>query len=68
MGPKQYVVMEYAFACELTDQEIRLSSEHTEYRWMDLEEAVQYLKFDSNRIAAVETVERWKNKDLPMSG
>lgn len=48
-----YVLPEYhfAFAC---DKEIQLSNEHTEYHWLNYEEASEILKWDSNKTALYE--------------
>lgn len=48
-----YVIPEYSFgfACA---EEIKLSCEHTEYLWVSYEEAMQKLKWDSNRTALYE--------------
>lgn len=48
-----FVIPEYTFGfwCQ---QEIRLSDEHTEYLWLPYEEALEKLKWDSNRTALYE--------------
>jgi 8-oxo-dGTP pyrophosphatase MutT (NUDIX family) len=46
------VLTEYVYGVELAaDQEPKLSSEHTEYRWVDLDEAMQLLKWEDNKVA-----------------
>lgn len=45
------VVPEYAFAVETPDERVTLSDEHTEYRWVSYDEAMQLLHFDSNKTA-----------------
>jgi len=45
------VIPEYAFAVEVSDMKIRLSDEHTEYRWVDYQTAKSMLKYDSNKTA-----------------
>ncbi len=45
------VIPEYCFALEVRDQEITISDEHSEFRWVSYEEADQLLKWDSNRTA-----------------
>jgi dihydroneopterin triphosphate diphosphatase len=58
-GPDLYVVPERAFGVYLDEnQTIRLSSEHTEHRWLPYEEAVRLLRWDSNRTALWELNER----------
>lgn len=51
--PELYVVPEYSFAMEVHD-EINLSHEHTEYKWVDYESAIDLLKYDSNKTALYE--------------
>ena len=48
-----YVIPEYSFglACQ---EEIKLSHEHTEFAWLTYEDAMQKLKWDSNRTALYE--------------
>lgn len=48
-----YVIPEYTFGFECTDP-IKLSCEHTEYIWTTYEEAINKLKWDSNRTALYE--------------
>ena len=48
-----YVIPEYTFGFEC-QEEIRLSHEHTEYVWLTYEEAIEKLKWDSNRTALFE--------------
>ncbi|MBN2044799.1 MAG: NUDIX pyrophosphatase [Anaerolineales bacterium] len=50
-GPDVLVIPEYAFGADAQGQEIVLSSEHLEFRWVDYETAQSLLKFDSNRNA-----------------
>ena len=47
------VIHEYAFAFEC-DSEPILSNEHTEYKWLNYEEARKLLKWDSNKVAMYE--------------
>lgn len=45
-------LQEYVFGIEIQpDQEIRLSDEHTEYRWLPFAEARQLYEWDSNKKA-----------------
>jgi dATP pyrophosphohydrolase len=50
-GPDILVVPEHIFAVELSDRNITLSEEHTEFRWVDYDTAVALLKWDSNKNA-----------------
>lgn len=64
-GAHCYVIPEYAFAVRLTDQQIRLSKEHTTYEWLTRTEAEARLRFDSNRIAMIEIDERLREGYFP---
>lgn len=50
-GEDCLVIPEYSFAVEISNKDMKLSHEHTEYEWVDYDTAVQRLKFDSNRVA-----------------
>jgi len=50
-GPDVLVIPEYAFGADAQGQEIMLSHEHEDFRWVDYETTRQMLKFDSNRNA-----------------
>jgi dATP pyrophosphohydrolase len=44
------IMKEYVFALEIySDQNIKMSDEHTEMRWCNLEEALKLLKYDNNK-------------------
>src|SRR5262245_62000445 len=53
-----YVVHEHAFAVEVGERELVLSPEHLELRWCGMTEAMELLRFDSNRNALWELHER----------
>lgn len=53
-----YVVKERAFGVSASDSCIKLSSEHTEFRWLSYADAVNLLKWDSNKTALWELSER----------
>jgi dATP pyrophosphohydrolase len=58
-GPDVFIVVEHCFGVELSpDDEIQLSHEHTEVRWLDFETASRLFRYDSNRIALWELNER----------
>jgi dihydroneopterin triphosphate diphosphatase len=59
-----YVVPEHYFAVECKGIEIVLSHEHTEFKWVSYNEALNLLKWDSNKTALWELNERLKNNDL----
>ena len=60
-----YVVPIYCFAVDISDIEIVLSSEHSEYRWMDYETGISLLHWDNDRTALWELHERLLNGNLP---
>jgi dihydroneopterin triphosphate diphosphatase len=60
-----YVIPNYCFAVESSGIEITLSSEHSEYRWVDYETGKSLLHWDDNRTALWELNERLLNDDLP---
>jgi len=61
-GTEVLVVPEYAFGADAAGQEIVMSEEHTEYRWVDYETAQHLLRFDSNKNALWELDYRLTNK------
>ena len=61
-GDGVLVVPEYAFGIHASNGGITLSSEHTEYRWVDYETASGMLKWDSNRNAPWELDIRLRRK------
>ena len=50
-GPEVLVIPEFCFGVEIVDAEIRLSREHTEFRWVPYQSAMRHLHWDSNRTA-----------------
>jgi dihydroneopterin triphosphate diphosphatase len=50
-GDEVPIIPEYSFGCEVINSEVTLSNEHTEYQWVKYEEAVDLLKWDSNKTA-----------------
>lgn len=60
-GNDVYVVAEYSFGVEIGEGEIRLSGEHRDYEWLSYEEAVNRLKWDSNKTALWELHRRLSN-------
>lgn len=63
-GKDVYVVPEYTFAVKIKDFDIKLSNEHKEYRWVEYNEAMEKLRYDSNKTALWELNERLKRKDI----
>lgn len=50
-GEACLVIPEYCFAVEITNTDIQISNEHTEFEWTDYETAARRLKYDSNKVA-----------------
>ena len=50
-GEDVLVVPEHCFGVEVTDKQLYLSNEHTEYEWVCYEDAYDRLQWDSNRTA-----------------
>ncbi len=44
------VIPEYKFAVHVRNNNIQISDEHKEYRWVNYDTAVELLKFESNKI------------------
>lgn len=61
-GKDIYVVPEYTFAVKIKDCDIKISSEHKEYRWVEYNEAMEKLRYDSNKTALWELNERLRRK------
>ena len=49
-----YVIPEYVFAAEVKSEHIELSEEHAGYKWATYDEALDLLKWDSNKTALYE--------------
>ena len=64
-GTNVYVVPEYSYAVEIEGEKsnIQLSNEHKEYKWVEYDEAVEKLKYDSNKTALWELNEKLNKKD-----
>jgi dATP pyrophosphohydrolase len=60
-GDKVYVINEHAFGVDVAGRELRVSHEHTEFRWLSIVDASVLLRFDSNRIAMWELNQRIHN-------
>ncbi|MBC8384113.1 MAG: NUDIX domain-containing protein [Candidatus Cloacimonetes bacterium] len=44
----------YCFAVHSKDKKIRISSEHSDYSWLNVNEAINCLKYQSNKTALLE--------------
>ncbi|MFG1793985.1 NUDIX pyrophosphatase [Nocardia sp. NPDC049149] len=60
-GPDILVIPEYAFGVQVEDGELRLSDEHTKYRWCTLADATKMVRWDSNRTALWELDHRLRH-------
>ncbi len=63
-GRNCYVIKEYSFALPLDKDIIKISSEHSEYKFVEFKEAMELLKHDSNKTALRELRARIKNNDF----
>ena len=61
-GSNIYAIPEHCFAVNVNEEEIRLSSEHTEFQWVKYQDAFDLLKWDSNRNALWELNEKLEHK------
>jgi dATP pyrophosphohydrolase len=61
-GPKILVIPEYCFGVEVKKGQIRLSREHTSFKWVSYHSAMKLLKWDSNRNALWELNHRLESK------
>ena len=57
-GDDLYVVPEHCFGLDATGRTIRLSDEHTEFRWFPAPDAMAAAQYDSNRTAIWELNQR----------
>ena len=63
-GDRCYAIPEYSFALPLEKDIIKISHEHSEYRFVEFKEAMELLKHDSNKTALRELRSRIKNNDF----
>ena len=64
-GEKIIMIPEFAFGVELPSRKkLKISSEHTQYLWLNCEDAIKKLRYDSNKSAIWELDYRLKNKSL----
>lgn len=60
-GKDVFVIPEYAFTVDATNFQIKLSNEHTEFKWLEYNKAMDILTYDSNKSALWELNEKLKN-------
>ena len=63
-GEDCYVIKEYTFAIRLKEDIIKISEEHSEYKWVTYDEAISLLKYDSNKTALTELRARIRNNNF----
>ena len=63
-GEKCYVITEYTFALPLEKDIIKISHEHSEYKFVEFKEAMELLKHDSNKTALRELRARIRKNDF----
>lgn len=59
-----YVIPEYTFAIEIGHEQICISPEHTEVRWVAYDDARDLLRWDGNRTALWELRQRLARGDV----
>ncbi len=65
-GPKVYTIPQHYFAIEVRDSELKLSREHTEYRWVSFEEAEEMLLWDTDKTGLYELNNRLLIDDMEL--
>ena len=61
-GENVYVIPQYAYGVTAQNIQIRISHEHTEYKWFSYEEAHELIKYDGNKTALWELDQRLKHR------
>ncbi len=59
-----YVIPEVCFAIDVGEHELKISGEHTDFKWVSFEEAMEMLRWESNQTALWELNERILNDHL----
>lgn len=63
-GEKIIMIPEFVFAVELHSKKLKITSAHTQYLWLSYKDAVEKLKYDSNKSALWELNHRLKTNTL----
>jgi len=63
-GKEIVMIPEFAFGVKLPSRKLKISSAHTQCLWLNYEDAIKKLKYDSNKSALWELDYRLKNKNL----
>ena len=50
-GDDLYVIPQYCFGVLAREEQLHLSDEHTEYRWLSYAEACSLIEYDGNKVA-----------------
>ncbi|MCK8060229.1 MULTISPECIES: NUDIX pyrophosphatase [unclassified Fusibacter] len=61
-GDDVYVIPEYCFGVKIDDVSFKISSEHSQYKWVTYSEAIRLLKYDRNKTALWELVTRLERR------
>jgi dATP pyrophosphohydrolase len=61
-GEDVYVIPQYCFGVLVEDGRLRLSCEHTAYRWLSFQQAHRLLKYDGNKTALWELDKRLRGQ------
>lgn len=61
-GAETFVITEYSFGIKIDDEEIKISKEHLDFKWLRYEEALKCLSYDTNRTALWELKNRITGK------
>lgn len=64
----KYVINEHCFAVDCSDIEIILSSEHSQYQWVDYKSAEKMLHWDGNKTAIWELNQRLTDNKMISAG
>ena len=68
-GEEVKTIPEYCFGVEVRSSKLKLSREHTEYRWVSYDKAMELLRWEGNRNALSELNQRLLSGiDLKFSG
>ena len=59
-GEERYVILQYCFGVKANDEEIKLSAEHLEFGWFKISEAMEKVKYESNKTALWELNQKLK--------
>jgi dihydroneopterin triphosphate diphosphatase len=61
-GEGVYVIPENCYGVKVASKQLLLSLEHTEYKWLNYNDAISYLKWDGNKVALWELNKRLSKK------